>query len=240
MQLFITDFKQNWDKIIIANPEILEQTRKVLRMKIWDKFFVQKETTRHEIQILDRDKTTIKWNIIKTEDNQLWTMNSELWIVISMPNKRPKAELIVQKLSEIGIDNIYFRPSERSVLKERNDKKMERLQKISQEAVEQSRWRTLPKIEFIKDITKTISDQKIIIFDKVDTNEKNPSPTGKLFCETSWGWSNVLWIIGPEGGLTTKDYEKFGNNYEIISLWDTVLRMETASIIGSWLLKNIE
>ena len=240
MQLFITDFKQNWDNIIIANPEILEQTRKVLRMKIWDKFYVQKENTRHEIQISDRDKTTINWNIIKTENSQLWILNSKLWIIVAMPNKRAKAELIVQKLSEIWVDNIYFRPSERSVLKDRSDKKLERLEKISQEAVEQSRWRTLPKIEFIKDITKIISNQKIIIFDKVDTNEKNPSPTGKLFCETSWGWSNVLWIIGPEGWLTQKDYEKFGKNYEIISLWENVLRMETASIIGAWLLKNIE
>ncbi len=231
MQLFITDFKQNQDNIIIQNPEILEQTRKVLRMKVWDRFFVQKENTRYEIQISDRDKTTITAKILNTQ-NQLWIVNCKLWIVVSMPNKRPKAELIVQKLSEIWIDNIYFRPSERSVLKDRNDKKMERLKKISQEAVEQSRWRTLPKIEFIKDISKIISDQKIIVFDKQEKES--------FLLRGIKGDKEIIWIIGPEWWLTANDYQKFGDKYAIISLWDTTLRMETASIIWAWLLKNIE
>ena len=60
-------------------------------------------------------------------------------MIVSMPNKWEKAELIVQKLSEIGIDKIIFWPSERSIIKERNGKKEERLQKIIKEAVEQSR-----------------------------------------------------------------------------------------------------
>ncbi|MBO4516461.1 RNA methyltransferase [bacterium] len=56
-----------------------------------------------------------------------------------MSNKRDKIELIVQKLSEIGIKHIYFWPSERSVIKEWNEKKAERLNKIAKEAIEQSR-----------------------------------------------------------------------------------------------------
>lgn len=242
MQLFITDFKQNWDKIIIANPEILEQTRKVLRMKIWDKFYVQKENTRHEIQISDRDKTNINAKILNTQE-KLSILNSQFSIIVSMPNKRPKAELIVQKLSEIGIDNIYFRPSERSVLKERNDKRLERLEKISQEAVEQSRWREIPKIEFIKDISTIIQNKKVIIFDKSDNfvSLSSSSLSADRHGEAKdLEKQNIIWIIGPEWWITPKDYEKFGKNSEIISLWNTVLRMETASIIGAWLLKNVE
>jgi 16S rRNA (uracil1498-N3)-methyltransferase len=55
-----------------------------------------------------------------------------------MPNKRDKAEMIVQKLTEIGINFIVFWPSERSVIRDINTSKMERLEKISKEAVEQS------------------------------------------------------------------------------------------------------
>jgi RsmE family RNA methyltransferase len=47
----------------------------------------------------------------------------------------------------------------------------------------------------------------------------------------------VLGIIGPEGGLTEKDYQIF-SKYEGIGLGETVLRMETAAIIGGWMLKN--
>jgi RsmE family RNA methyltransferase len=61
-------------------------------------------------------------------------------MLIAMPNKREKAELIVQKLSEIGIDQLRFRAAERSVLKRESFlKKAERLRKIAKEAVEQSR-----------------------------------------------------------------------------------------------------
>ena len=60
-------------------------------------------------------------------------------MLIAMPNKREKSELIVQKLTEIGIQNIYFWPSERSVIRQWNEKKAERLDKISHEALEQSR-----------------------------------------------------------------------------------------------------
>jgi RsmE family RNA methyltransferase len=60
-------------------------------------------------------------------------------MIIAMPNKWEKAELIVQKLTEIGVENIYFWVAEHSIIRQRNNKKTERLNKISQEAVEQSR-----------------------------------------------------------------------------------------------------
>jgi hypothetical protein len=38
-------------------------------------------------------------------------------------------------------------------------------------------------------------------------------------------------VIGPEGGLTDKDYKQFGNEWYGINLGEQVLRMETAAII---------
>jgi RsmE family RNA methyltransferase len=60
-------------------------------------------------------------------------------MIIAMPNKRDKIELIIQKLTECGLNQIIFWPSERSILREWNPKKEERLHKIIEEAVEQSR-----------------------------------------------------------------------------------------------------
>ena len=228
MQLFITDFKQNWDKIIISNPEILEQTRKVLRMKIWDKFFVQKEDTRYQLEISSWDKFSITGKILETILQTKDVSNKNIWIVVAMPNKWSKAELIVQKLSEIWVDEIYFRPSERSVLKDWNNKKWERLQKISQEAVEQSRWWKLPKIEFVKNIFPVLQNKKIIVFDMVD-QKVIPSYDSQ---------ANIIWVVWPEWWFTQKDYESFWKNFDLISLGDTVLRMETASIVWAWSLRN--
>jgi 16S rRNA (uracil1498-N3)-methyltransferase len=197
-------------------------------MKIWDKFFVQKENTRYQLEISSWDKFSITGKILETILQTKDISNKNIWIVVAMPNKWSKAELIVQKLSEIWVDEIYFRPSERSVLKDWNNKKWERLQKISQEAVEQSRWWKLPKIEFVKNIFPVLQNKKIIVFDMVD-QKVIPS------CDSQ---ANIIWVVWPEWWFTQKDYENFWKNFDLISLGDTVLRMETASIVWAWSLRN--
>ena len=226
MQLFITDFEKKWETIKISDTEILSQTRKVLRMKIWDIFFVQNENKRYKIQISDRDDKNIFWNIV--ESIEYPELINETWMIIAMSNKRDKMETIVQKLSEIWIKYIYFRPSERSIIRERNGKKIERIKKIAKEAIEQSRWRYLPKIVFENDISKIIEWKNIIIFDKPDKFKNQESLENKP----------TLWIIWPEWWLTENDYKKFWEKIKTVSLWDTVLRTETASIIAARYLKN--
>lgn len=229
MQLFITEFEKKWESIKISNTEILSQIRKVLRMKIWDEFFVQNENVRYKLKISDRDNKNIFWNII---DSIEYTQPiDENWIAIAMSNKRDKTEIIIQKLSEIGIKHIYFWPSERSVIREWNEKKAERLNKIAKEAIEQSRWRFLPEIQFEKDVSNIIEWKNIIIFDKSEnTVEQQQKQTKK---------QPILWIIWPEWWLTQNDYKIFWDNIKTVSLWDTVLRTETASIIAARTIKNI-
>jgi len=231
MQLFITEFENKWNSIKISDKEILDQVRKVLRMKIWDIIFVQNGHTRHKIQIDNRDNQNIFWTILETIKPN--TKTNDIWMIISMSNKRDKIELIVQKLSEIWISNIYFWPSERSIIRERNEKKLTRMNKIAKEATEQSWWRFLPKIEFTKDISKIITWKNVIIFDKKELEDKDWENDVKSTTET-------IGIIWPEWGFSESDYKHFWNDYKILSLGDTVLRTETAAIIASRFLKNIQ
>lgn len=227
MQLFLTDFETKWNNITIKNAEILDQIRKVLRMKIWDRIFVQKENTRFEVKITEWDNNTLHGDIIDTIKYN-W---EKIWkgIAIAMPNKREKIELIVQKLTEIWIKNIYFRPSERSIIRTRNDKKIQRINTISKEALEQSWWRYLPNITFQNNIPDIIKWKHIVVFDKSENKIVNNQnfPT------------NTIWIIWPEWWLTQKDYENFWDNIQIVSLWDTVLRTETASILAWWIINKL-
>lgn len=225
MQLFLTDFNTKWDNITIKDSEILNQIRKVLRMKIWDHIFVQHENMRFEVQIQDWNTDTIQWKIINTIKCP-WQKDSK-WIAIAMPNKWEKMELIVQKLTEIWIKNIYFWPSERSIIRTRNDKKIQRINSIAREAVEQSWWRYLPDIQFYSNLSEIIKWKQIFVFDKSDNDvsENHKFPP------------NAIWIIWPEWWLTKWDYANLWDNIHIISLWDTVLRTETASIVVWWLMK---
>ena len=156
MQLFHIDadkVRVKWNNIELSSvPELLSQLRKVLRIKKWDKICVQysdnKQTTRYELSIQDwTDKDLFG------EKNSSQTFSfpkKNVSMLIAMPNKREKSELIVQKLTEIGIQNVCFWISEHSIIRQRNEKKAERLDKISHEAVEQSRWIQFPEIKFLK------------------------------------------------------------------------------------------
>lgn len=234
MQLFVTDYKKKGTKIIIDHPDILSQVRKVLRAKIGDTIWVQSPIyeatmTRYEIRMDQWNDKEIIWTILSEHLHEL--SSKHIGMIVAMPNKWDKAELIVQKLSEIGIDKIIFWPSERSIIKERNSKKEERLQKIIKEAVEQSRGRKIPELQFMTNIKEYLENVEVIVFDK---NEQE-LPQGNIVKSDK----DIVWIIGPEWWFTEKDYEQFNpGQYQIVGLGETVLRMETAAIVWWWLLKN--
>ena len=238
MQLFHIDtdkVRVKWNNIeLFSVPELLSQLRKVLRIKKWDKICVQysnKEwTTRHELSIQDWTDKDLTGEIISSQIFSISKKNISM--MIAMPNKREKAELIVQKLTEIWVKSIYFWVSEHSIIRQRNEKKAERLDKISHEAVEQSRWIQLPEIKFLKSENelKDFVDWKNIIIANM-----NGTPYWELAKIESNDLCGVIW---PEGWFSPKDLKLF-DNAKIIDLWDNVLRMETASIVLWWLLKNL-
>ena len=231
MQLFITDFAIQHAQVILKNQEIMNQIRKVLRMRIGDSFFVQKilgeDILRYQVQIKVRDNKEIFCDILSqaTETLRLHTCNQTM--IIAMPNKWSKAEIIVQKLAEIGIQHIVFWPAQRSIIKDKNTNKRSRLQKIIREATEQSWNWVLPELSFVTDISTYLQDKKVVILDK---SEKSIDAVLQSF-------SPDIAVVGPEGGLTDKDYTDIGDSH-IASLGESILRMETAAIIGGWRMRN--
>ncbi|MBQ9554376.1 RNA methyltransferase [bacterium] len=89
-------------------------------------------------------------------------------MLIALPNKMDKLELIIQKLTEIGVSDIYLFQAERSLLKTVNENKQQRLKKIIYEAVEQSRAWTIPQLHFVSDLKSIGKKWQIIIFDITD------------------------------------------------------------------------
>ncbi len=238
MQLFHIDadkVRVKWNNIeLFSIPELLSQLRKVLRIKKWDKICIQfsdnKWTTRYELSIQDWNDKDLTGEIIS---NQTFSFpQKNISMLIAMPNKREKAELIVQKLTEIWVQNINFRVSEHSVIRQWNEKKAERLDKISREAVEQSRWIQLPEIKFLKsdDELKEFTRWKNVIIANM-----NWLPYWELTKKSS---NDICGIIGPEWWFSEKDLNLF-DNAKVVDLWENVLRMETASIVLWWILKNM-
>ena len=237
MQLFHIspdNVRVKWDNIeVFSVPELILQLRKVLRIQKWDKICIQyssKEwTTRYELSIHDWTDKDLFWEIISSQTFSFSEKNVSM--LIAMPNKREKGELIVQKLTEIWVHNIYFWVSEHSIIRQWNEKKAERLGKISHEDVEQSRWIQLPEIKFLneKELVNFVNWKDVIIANM------NWLPFSQLVKNSS---NNICGLIWPEWGFSEKDLNSF-KNANIIDLWTNVLRMETASIVLARLLKNM-
>ena len=238
MQLFhilSNKIRIKWNKLeLFSVPELLSQLRKVLRIKKWDKICVQysnnERTNRYELSIQDWTDKDLTGEIISNQTFSFPERNISM--LIAMPNKREKAELIVQKLTEIWVQNIFFWVSEHSIIRKRNEKKDERLDKISHEAVEQSRWIQIPEIKFLKSENelKDFLTWKTVIIANMDW-----IPYWEL---KKIGTVDICGVIWPEWWFSTKDLELF-NEAKVTDLWENVLRMETASIILWWLLKNM-
>lgn len=238
MQLFHIDadkVRVKWNNLeLYSVPELLFQLRKVLRIKKWDKIWIQfsdsKWTTRYELSIQDWTDKDLSGEIISSQTFSFPEKNISM--LIAMPNKREKTELIVQKLTEIWVQNIYFWVSEHSIIRQWNEKKAERLDKISHEAVEQSRWIMLSEIKFLKSENEL---KDFVNWKNVIIANMNWFPYWELAKNESNDLCGIIW---PEGWFSEKDLKLF-DGAKIIDLWENVLRMETASIVLWWILKNM-
>ncbi len=147
--------------------------------------------------------------------------------------KAQKMDLVVQKLTELGVFALYPFTCERSVpmvTAEKMSYKKERWQKIAVEASKQCNRRTVPVIHNIQPLTSVLAncrenDLKIILWEKVsDTNLRRvltQAPAPKKVCA----------LVGPEGGFSVHEVDKAADvGFVPVGLGRLILRAETATL----------
>lgn len=139
--------------------------------------------------------------------------------------KRDTFELTVQKLTELGVKTIIPIISDRTI---KQSIRIERLQKISDEAVEQSGHSQKVFIGEPQTLEATLTENSTIDSFYFDTDTKEGLPSkNKVVC----------FYIGPEGGWSDREKELFkAHNVSPATLGDTVLRAETAAIVAAYTL----
>ena len=151
------------------------------------------------------------------------------------PIKKNQTELVIQKCTEIGVTN--FQP----VLMERTNFSsfnIDRLSLIAIEAIEQSEQMKIPSIcEPIKLEELLSRDQKDLITLVCSVEENSNSIRNVLKNNIA---SNYSLMVGPEGDFSETEMKNLKNkgNYFMVSLGDTVLKSETASITAAGILKD--
>ena len=223
MQRYFSNNREN--NYLILKESDLHHIKNVMRNKIDDEIEVIYENVVYICRIKNIDPLSLE--IIKTinEDRDL---NIELSIAISLVNEQ-KMDLILQKLTELGVTNIIPIKTERSIVRlddKKEIKKIARWQTICKEASEQSKRTIIPTVNDIitlKELLTIPVDRKLICSLNELTKPINNYLTKDI--------NSILFVIGPEGGFTDKE-EQFllDNNFSPVSLGKRVMRVETAAM----------
>ena len=154
----------------------------------------------------------------------------ELTVAVALV-KEQKMDLILQKLTELGVSRIIPVSMERSIVKldkERFNKKKVRWESICKEASEQSKRTNIPIIEdikSIKDLTKEDADLKLV----ASTKEKEKLLN--YYLQSIEDCAKIIMVIGPEGGISDKEEDILvSNGYNRVSFGNLIFRVETATI----------
>ena len=206
----------------------------VMRMTINDQVIIN--TTEGDIylaSISQINKNDVSLQVIKPLDNTYHPFN--LTLGVSMI-KKDNFELILQKVTELGVKAILPLTTERSIIKiDDFSKKLNRYETIIKEASEQSERTILPKIH---DLT-TLDEMDLTSYNKlILCYARENAETFSTILEEVNSSDNVLALIGPEGGFSAKEIQKLKNKgFKTVSLGKTILRAETAAIYVTSIMK---
>ena len=155
-------------------------------------------------------------------------------IIAGVPKGDKKAELVVQKGTELGASEIIFVATDWSVAKwsGKEHKKIERLQKIASGAAEQSHRTLIPTVKYLANLNEVLKlnfDHKLIAWEEA-AKEGEKATMAKVLATTKPGQSMAC-VFGPEGGLSPQEVEKLqAANYQVMGLGPRILRTETAPL----------
>ncbi len=215
---FSNELKEN--KLTLSKED-LYHINTVMRMKDNAKIEVVYNNTLY-ICNLSNNKAEI------LEEKEKLNNTRQISLVIPLL-KEQKMDYILQKATELNVSKIYPTIMERSVIKinDKSDKKLIRWNKIVKEAAEQSKRLDIPTVERIHTLKEIIKLQGNTYL--CSTKEKINNI--KQVLENTNSNENLIFIIGPEGGISDSEEEYLINNNIIpISLGNNILRAETAPL----------
>ena len=222
------------NKDMLLEESDIRHIKKVMRMNINDKIEVVYNNKLHICEITSLEPFNIK--VIEKLDKYIEKLDEdkktkiELTVAVALV-KEQKMDLILQKLTELGVSRIIPVSMERSIVKldkERFNKKKVRWESICKEASEQSKRTNIPIIEdikSIKDLTKEDADLKLV----ASTKEKEKLLN--YYLQSIEDCAKIIMVIGPEGGISDKEEDILvSNGYNRVSFGNLIFRVETATI----------
>jgi len=231
MQLF---YSTNINGQLITLPEDeSHHCIKVLRKMVGDRIHVVDglgNLYSAEISLAHPKECLLKIHVM---ENHFEKRNTRIHIAISPTKNQDRIEWFLEKVVEVGVDEISFIQCENSV---RRKVKMERCQRIIVSAMKQSIKAYRPTLNAIKKFEdfmgQTNDSEKFIGY----LAEEDPQHLGKAAQRNG----DYLMCIGPEGDFTHSEIELAKlRGFQCVSLGQSRLRTETAGILSAMILNGI-
>lgn len=230
---FFVDSITSKGKNIFFHGDTAKQITKVLRLKEGDRVMtLDNKGYEYLVRLNMFISGQVTGTILKKQKN---LAEPEVFVTLYQAlTSRDKFELILQKCTEIGISKFVPVETKRSLLKVKDIKKdrLERFQKIIQEASEQTERGRIPQIleavKFEDALDLVENDYSIIAW---EDEKKNPI---KDVLKNIPMRKNISIFIGPEGGFEETEI-KLAKKMGVlpVSLGPRILRTETAAIAFS-------
>jgi 16S rRNA (uracil1498-N3)-methyltransferase len=235
MRKFFVDSSQVNEDVIKIIGDDVNHIKNVLRLACGDRVLIgiKGEEKNYICEITEILKKDVLCKIVE-EAQAVAESNVKIDIFQGLP-KADKMELIIQKGTELGVNNFIPVNFKRTVVKfdeKDKNKKLDRWQKIAEVAAKQSGRDNIPQIkniENVKNICNLIKEYDIVLV-AYECEDKN-SLKNELKKLVNKENLKIAVVIGPEGGIEENEVEALkGAGAKIVSLGKRILRTETVAL----------
>lgn len=221
--------------------EEAEHARKSLRLETGDNVLVFDGKSEFLAELTEVTKKGVSLKVI--EKVREASASSTQITLIQALIKPANFELVLQKATELGVDNVIPMTTEYGQQKpDFSPNKLKRMEKIVLEASKQSERITIPEILNAEDYSEVIEagekDTITLLFTLARDSEKAVS-LDKISAKLKDS-KQIRLVIGPEGGFSPGELQKAEDaGLSIVSMGEHVLKSETAAISALTLINYV-
>jgi len=214
-------------EVITLDSKESKHLFKTLRAKAGDVVEIMNCQGQHALGEVQQNKTLLLSDVVHEQEPK-----TKVHLFVAPPKKNSMDQMLKQ-LAEVGVWEVIPIITKRSVSTPHKDSTFARWETLLEEGCKQAKNYFLPKIHkpisFSAAVNLAVSQGLTNVYGATKCSKSNLAAN----------LSNIAWFIGPEGGFTDEEEALMeSSNFIAMKLGDTIMRVETAAVVGSAILRN--